>query len=161
MALSISEANALAERSKRTLERIRAGIKTAQTNTMAVLGRGGHEIIGFVGLGLSSWLAGYYGQDKLQWWGVDIRPVVGLAAQLAGLGALLWGMPAGAYGLSVGRGPIGSWLAERAYVRGAHMALPKDRRADAGAVSIRGLPDRSHPMYGANAEVTFTRSNRI
>lgn len=159
--MTAAEARSLAERSRAALRGIRNKVTAAKANTAAALGTAGHELLGHFSLGLSSYLSGYFGQ-KLQFWGgVDIRPVAGGLLQLAGLGALIFGMPVGAYGVSVGRGPLGSWLAERAYVSGARMANPSAQRQPGATYSIRGLPDSGHPMNGpAAGDVVFTRSNR-
>lgn len=156
MVMSPSEARDLAERSRAALGSLRKKMAAARENTSMVLGVAGHEVVGHFSLSLSSYLSGYF-QQKLQFWGVDIRPVGGLLLQLGGLGAMLFGMPAGAYGVSIGRGPIGSWLAERSYVAGQRMLLPKEQRT-AGQTFQIGAD--GHPMHRAGADATFTRSNR-
>ena len=82
----------------------------------------------------------------------------GLIGQLGGLGAMLFGMPAGRFAVTIGRGLIGSWLAERAFVAGAKMAVPAAER--------KQLPGDWTTKIGGDAtpgasDVVLTRTRRF
>jgi len=148
MALSAADANAAADRARKALSNLRAKMATGQEHLYTAAGAGGHELIGYAGLSSTAWASGYWGSDFLTFWNIDFRPVLGAALQLAGLVALVFGMPVGRYGLSVGRGPFAAWLAERSYGMGASARQP--------STGARGsLVDTGHPMH---RDVEVTRS---
>lgn len=153
----------LLERTKTALANVRKAGKAAKENSWHVAGAAGHEVIGYTSLAFASWLSGYYKQG-LSLWGVELRIVGGLALQAIGLGAMLMGWKGGRFAVSIGRGGVGSWLAERSYVRGAMMAVPADQRQPGAAYSVRGeLPET--PGFGAPAaprsDVVLTRTTRF
>lgn len=161
--MSAQEARSYAERVRNQVARMRKAASTATENASAVAWDVGHELVGYATLDASSFAAGYFGQDKLAFLGVDFRPVVGGLLQLAGFGALLFGYPAGRWAVSGGRGFLASWMAERLFVAGHKFAHREEKPAP--PATVRGNPPiaDNHPMWDSTParDVHVTRVNRF
>lgn len=148
--MTADQAKQALERSKAALSNLRAKAATAAGHMSAAAGAAGHELLGFATLGGVAWASGYWGSDYITFWGIDFRPVIGAALGLAGLAAILFGMPSGRYGLSLGRGFVGAWLAEGAASMGAQ------RRTNVAGVGA--LPDYGTPNHAMHDHVQVSRA---
>jgi hypothetical protein len=158
-------ASEIADRSQKALARLRSGIAESRKNASGVAAEGGYELLGHTVLAAASASAGYFGQDKLKPWGIELRVVPGLIGQIGGLLAMLFGYKmAGRLAVVIGRGAIGSWLGERAFVAGAKMREVPDR------AQRQQLPDNWQTRIGADVpfgaqtgskDVVLTRTTRF
>lgn len=119
--------------------------KLAETSKEQVIDTGTalmHSAETMGSLFISSMAEGFFGQDKLQMGGVDLRAPTGLLMQGYGLYQILSGESGGEHFLSLGNGVTGSWLASV----GTDAGKALRERRNGGA-----LPPAQHPAPALNS----------